>query len=869
MSSPRALLFAATAALHVVSAASLPSPFTTSAPVWAANASSRFVMLRAPDFTLRAQPTSATLYFTALGSPRPPAGTTQSKLLGAVCPYVNGILVTCGPGHSVPTASQVVRGVDVLPLLRGVGSPNALGSVSFWDFSYAADAPIAGGPRVQAELAVTDAQGAYVVAATSTAWVSWGADAAFGPTGDAGVSWYPMPNENLARAAFPGRGWAEPAFAPPPAWAPAVVAPAWPTVGGAPSGTFLYLEPSAPPAALARGACYVTTLSPARQLVDFGQEFVGGVNFSFTGAAAGARVRVTLGEELNADGSVHAPMRTGNFWSSNWTLSGDARDVGIAHHEIVQFRYAQVDYFADAGVPRLTAATARAWVMQHAVGGTGVNPWESACATSTPAAVLWAGAPPPPPAPLGSFSSSSTALDRVFAFSAYTIVATSVDVNVDGQTRERDVDVIDALNTARGQYAVFAGGDASTQERTLRELLTNDTGQWTQWYDFHASSVLTARDHAFFAGDAAPARDAWGADDDAIRGADASYNSLQFEAGLRYWNASGNALLSFPPDGSCGGSWACDPLVDWPTTTRDGYDCGKDNYEDTVRSALGALAIRALADVASVLGESDDAARFAAMADATRAALKARSLRWNGSEAYFVDGTTGAPAAHAAVHSTVMALAAGALDGDAAAVIAATKFLARRGVAPSSCMMGRWWVEGLLRAGVWAGEAADLALDILTADAYPGWLYMLQIGATTTLEAWRPEDKGNLDFAHPWCASPSFTIPGALLGAVPLTPGWVRWRLAPQMTALDNARANIPTPAGNVAVEWTGGRAAANTTVSVVVLSGQTAQVCLPPGGAGGATLVVDGVVDTGATAWGRMLCTGEDLAPGKHVVER
>jgi hypothetical protein len=52
---------------------------------------------------------------------------------------------------------------------------------------------------------------------------------------------------------------------------------------------------------------------------------------------------------------------------------------------------------------------------------------------------------------------------------------------------------------------------------------------------------------------------------------------------------SGNGLLNFPSNGSCLGSWSCNPLVDWPTGTRDGYDCNPDNAEDTARNSLGAM----------------------------------------------------------------------------------------------------------------------------------------------------------------------------------------------------------------------------------------------------------------------------------------
>jgi hypothetical protein len=113
-----------------------------------------------------------------------------------------------------------------------------------------------------------------------------------------------------------------------------------------------------------------------------------------------------------------------------------------------------------------------------------------------------------------------------------------------------------------------------------------------------------------------------------------------------------------------------------------------------------------------------------------RASLLHFNLRVNGSEAYFVDGAVGAPATHAAVHSTVYAISAGVADaGGAALAQQLTTFLGRHGVAPSSCMMGRWWVDGLYRLGLWAGEAADLALTILTSPSYPSWLDMIaQVG---------------------------------------------------------------------------------------------------------------------------------------------
>ena len=400
----------------------------TGAPVWASDPSgtSGFVMLRAPDFTLRSAAQSATLFFAALGSGAT-QGTLQAKLLGSAAVHVNGVLVTLGPGHNVPTDTQVVRGVDVLPFLRGGGAANTVGIVGRFDRTSPAPAQ----PRVQAVLQVTDAGGAYNVTATGASWSAWVADGYFQPSGDAGIAWYHMSQEDLNRSAYP-QGWAQPGFqSPVGAWSPAVEQPAW----LAP----LAFEAAPPPATLVRTACSVTNLSPTRQVLDYGQEFMGGVNLSFAGAAPGTRVTVTLAEELQADGTVLSPARTRNRWCSNWTLSGDAaggRDSGNVQHEFVQFRYAQVDGAVAALAAR--SAAAGAWVLQYPAGGTGRNPWEAACSRSTPAAEAY-GSGAPPGAPLGAWASSSAPLDAVFNLSAYTILATSLDVNVDGQTRERDV----------------------------------------------------------------------------------------------------------------------------------------------------------------------------------------------------------------------------------------------------------------------------------------------------------------------------------------------------------------------------------------------------------------------------------------------
>jgi hypothetical protein len=94
---------------------------------------------------------------------------------------------------------------------------------------------------------------------------------------------------------------------------------------------------------------------------------------------------------------------------------------------------------------------------------------------------LWGSGPEPDAVPLGSWGSDSAGLDAVWHLCAYTIVATTLDVNVDSQTRQRDICVVDALNTALGQFHVLPPGETSVPDRTLLEIFTNDSGEVWPW----------------------------------------------------------------------------------------------------------------------------------------------------------------------------------------------------------------------------------------------------------------------------------------------------------------------------------------------------------------------------------------------------
>ena len=740
----------------------------SSAPIWHANnLSTNFAYLRSPPFVLP-QPAAAfsslPLYFTAERSPQVAAhGTTQSKLFNALTLHVNGVAVTAGPGHATLDASQPVRVLDLAGLgpLRDPPAVNVLALLCSFFNAWDNQTDATSMPRVQLLVASTLASNATLVPLLGTdgTWQALSADAYHRPAGDVNGksgphAWYHMAQENLDATHRP-LGWEAVDSAPPQPlpWSPALLQP--------PFALPLASEPAPPPALLSRQACAITPLPSGSLLLDFGQELLGAPNLTFAPRPAGAppvTFRVLLGEELTAPPAprgVLVPSRSFVNYTMLWTLPGGASGAlaGLHAAEFIQFRYVELG----AGAPPLAPGGAGASVIAAPRGGAGENPYELPCAHSTPLTPRRA---PPAPPQHARFSSSLPALDAVFRLCAYTAVAVALDINVDSQTRQRDLCHVDAFITNAAQYAIFPAQDASVQARTARAAFQLSSGIFPATVDFKASTVLMAGLQQSEAGDVALWRSVWAGSDGAVMAdGGGGYVSAQLLSGARYFDAH-LGLLSIPANCS-GGAWGCDALIDWPVQTRDNYTVSP---VDTLRNSYGGAALRALSAGASALGEAQAAARYANMSASIAQQLGLRMLRWNGSsssgeaEAYFVDGGAPGPGSgHAAIHSTVYALAMGgalqAWEGEggggrqgnvstATLAAALTRYLQRRGgYGPASCMTAKVVIEALYVLGEYEEAAADFALELLSRAEYPGWGAMLAAGATTTLEAWLPGDK--------------------------------------------------------------------------------------------------------------------------------
>ena len=430
---------------------------------------------------------------------------------------------------------------------------------------------------------------------------------------------------------------------------------------------------------------------------------------------------------------------------------------------------------------------------------------------------------------LGQFSSSSPALDAIFALCEYTVRATNLDLVTDSNTRQRSpvcAEAAVATNLNQGAASYESASQAFLTEYMLNMSPPPKGAGWAEWQALLISSVALLHQAT---------------GDLALYTAHAPLLRAYLEREL-FANASAGGLWACSPSDP----WACkQPEVDWPSGMRDGFQFVPAN---TVVNAHYVGALQEWAGLAEAAGDSAGAGAARANASALAAAMQA-SL-WSEGAGAFVDGLG---AGHAAIHSTVYAVGRGvqALAGSApGAQQAAWRTLLSRLLNASSIPVGPY-------PGMWYGEAlfsntsdhgmAGVGLFLL-ANGTNSWLNQLRQGATTTMEAWTPAEKPNLTWSHPWMAFPLQLIMRWLLGVRAAAPGFASVLIQPQPGPLSQAQGVVPTLRGPVAVALAQALGpGAWFAVNVSIPGGVQGRVCLPtPACGAGARVGVDGGVVQG-----------------------
>ncbi len=238
-------------------------------------------------------------------------------------------------------------------------------------------------------------------------------------------------------------------------------------------------------------------------------------------------------------------------------------------------------------------------------------------------------------------------------------------------------------------------------------------------------------------------------------------------------------------------------LGDWldPSAPADAPEAAKtDKY--LIATAYHALTTRLLARTAELLGETEDARRYAALADAVREAFRAEYVSANGLV------VSDAQSAYA------LALEFDLLD-DRQRQRAQRRLLeiveANGHKVGTGFVGGRVILDALTDSG-----ASDAAYHMLLRRDCPSWLYPVIMGGTTIWERWDsmlPDGRLNpgdmLSFNHYALGAMADWLHRTLAGLAPAEPGYRRILVAPRPGGgLSFARASHETPYGRAEVHW-------------------------------------------------------------------
>jgi alpha-L-rhamnosidase len=236
-------------------------------------------------------------------------------------------------------------------------------------------------------------------------------------------------------------------------------------------------------------------------------------------------------------------------------------------------------------------------------------------------------------------------------------------------------------------------------------------------------------------------------------------------------------------------------IVDWPPAQKDtGWKLATEEGErdgfvfmpiNTVVNCLYYKNMKIMAEFAAVLGKPDEAIEFELLALQARQSVNQKLF--NPATGAYVDGegTT-----HSSLHANMMALAFDMVPEQQKASVLA--FIKSRGMA-CSVYGSQYLMEALYHA-----QAADYALELMTAQHDRSWYNMIKVGSTISLEAWDMKYKPNADWNHAWGAAPANIIPRYLWGIQPKTPGFGIASIKPQMGTLTHSSITVPTIKGPI-----------------------------------------------------------------------
>jgi alpha-L-rhamnosidase len=723
------------------------------------------------EFAVESQPLSARLYVAAGGFPKinlngEPLG---EAIADGYTDYGKTVLYRSFDVTSLLHSGANVLGVELGRGWYGVTEPDEW----YWHM-----APWHAAPTLRAQLEISYADGRHLTVASDGGWRS-----ADGPTLHDSI----YGGERYDARRLPAR-WLEPGFDDR-SWAPAVLVPG-------PRGA---LRAAAQEPIGVSGEIKPVGLSQPRPGVwvyDFGRIFAGRLRLNVSGPA-GTTVTLVQTEKLNDDGTVAVAsgLVDTQLQTDQYSLAGSGEEQWRPSFSYKGFRYVQVSNWP--GTPTLDSLTGE--VMHSSV------------------------------ASAGEFDSSDALLNQIQAAARATLQNNMFGNQTDTPTYEKN------------------GWTGDAQASSLASILNFGVARvWSKWLgDFRDAQAPSGEmpkivpSTPYYGYDQSPGwKMMWGP----VPPWDAAtyvlpwemYQSLGDRRILEQMYEAQKKLADFTakyfppedyaytnPNNPYLGEYAA-PLP--PGGILAAMMLMPAGPADATNSAYWYHMLDLLARSAELLGRTEDAVNYRALADRVREAYNRRY--WDGdAEIYRALGPGGAARPYAQTPN-VLAVAFGLVPaGHEDAVV---RHLNEDIVAKDYHLMttgvyaGRYVLTMLCDHGY-----ADTAYTVATRTDEPSWGFWIKSGLSTMAEGWALSSR-SWDH-HYWASISSYFYQG-LTGLRPAAPGYRRLLVRPSVPAgLDWVRASVDTPYGKAESGWK--KSAQSLALNVRVPAGVTAEIWAPSGG--------------------------------------
>ncbi|HEY3871068.1 MAG TPA: alpha-L-rhamnosidase C-terminal domain-containing protein [Actinocrinis sp.] len=399
------------------------------------------------------------------------------------------------------------------------------------------------------------------------------------------------------------------------------------------------------------------------------------------------------------------------------------------------------------------------------------------------------------------------------------------DMNVEGPSvfySTDDAAYIKGALQLLGSYQLSSGfvtGDLPPQDPLhTGASIPGTTGTYSASYSMYF--VLGLADYYLYSGDTAFAAQEWPVVENEL-----AWNATQLDSNGLFTTTTGDG-------------------ADW-----DYYD-GNKAGEVTEYNLLYYKTLLDGAVLASAAGDSAQAATYTADAAALKTAIN-NHLYDSATGLYYLSGTDTTTVAQDANSLAVLYGVAPASDD--ATILAALKkdlWTTQYGPQPFS---GSGY-QDVISPFVSGYELDATLADNDTADAETllddVWGNMIAPGPDDTGTMWenvnssgQPGFGGSSSLAHGWSTTPVSALSGYVLGVQPDTAGYATWTVQPHPGSLSWAEGQVPTPHGDVDVDWAGESGVGQFSMNVTAPGGTSGTIAVPTYGAADPIVEVDGNV--------------------------